>query len=65
MENRRAVQGVLGLAKTYGDTRLEAACARALSFATPRYRSVKTILVKGLDQLGPARSRRQRSRDWR
>jgi len=53
MENRRAVQGVLGLAKTYGDARLEAACTRALRFATPRYRSVKTILVKGLDQHAP------------
>ena len=30
--------------------RLEAACQRALSFDNPRYRSVKTILDKGLDQ---------------
>ncbi|MEX3640485.1 IS21 family transposase, partial [Paraburkholderia sp. BR14320] len=29
--------------------RLEAACERALVFASPRYRTVKTILDKGLD----------------
>lgn len=50
LENLRAAQGVLHLAKTYGTARLEAACARALSFANPRYRTVKTILAKGLDQ---------------
>jgi len=27
-----------------------AACVRALSFGSPRYRTVKTILAKGLDQ---------------
>ena len=31
--------------------RLEAACRRALAFDTPKYRSVKVILEKGLDQL--------------
>ncbi|NTU62679.1 MAG: hypothetical protein HGB05_04585, partial [Chloroflexi bacterium] len=44
------------LGKTYGPVRLEAACHRALAFANPRYRTVKTILAKGLDQL--PRSRR-------
>jgi len=51
LENRRAVQGLLGLEKRYGASRLEAACQRALAFDTPRYRAVKTILAKGLDQL--------------
>lgn len=46
----RAVQGLLRLAKTYGDARLEAACARANRFGTPTLRAVKTILKKGLDQ---------------
>ncbi len=46
----RAVQGVLRLAKSYGDIRLEAACRRANHFGTPTYRAVKTILQKGLDQ---------------
>lgn len=51
LDNLRAVQGILRLGNTYGPVRLEAACHRALAFANPRYRTVKTILVKGLDQL--------------
>jgi len=52
--NLRAAQGVLRLEKPYGAGRLEAACARALRFGNPRYRTVKTILAKGLDQVrGP------------
>ena len=51
LDNLRAVQGILRLGKTYGPVRLEAACRRALEFANPRYRTVKTILAKGLDQL--------------
>jgi hypothetical protein len=51
LDNLRAVQGILRLGKTYGPVRLEAACHRALAFANPRYRTVKTILAKGLDQL--------------
>ena len=50
LDNLRAAQGVVRLGKTYGSTRLEAACARALAFDSPRYRTVKTILSKGLDQ---------------
>ena len=50
LDNLRAAQGTVGLAKRYGRKRLEAACARALAFDTPRYRSVKTILDRGLDQ---------------
>ena len=50
LDNLRAAQGVVGLKKTYGPTRLEAACTRALAFDSPRYRTVKTILSKGLDQ---------------
>ncbi|HYQ90708.1 MAG TPA: IS21 family transposase, partial [Candidatus Competibacteraceae bacterium] len=51
LDNLRAVQGILRLGNTYGPVRLEAACHRALAFANPRYRTVKTILAKGLDQL--------------
>lgn len=51
--NLRAAQGVIGLAKRFGPTRLEAACDRALSFDSPLYRTVKTILEKGLDQQPP------------
>jgi transposase len=50
LDNLRAAQGVIGLGKRYGPCRLEAACQRALAFDNPRYRTVKTILEKGLDQ---------------
>jgi len=50
LDNLRAVQGLIRLAKTYGEPRLEAACERALSFEAPRYRTVKDILKNGLDQ---------------
>jgi hypothetical protein len=52
--NRRAAQGVLRLEKSYGARRLEAACARAIRFGCVRYRTVKPILAKGLDQAVPA-----------
>lgn len=51
LDNLRAAQGVVGLGKKYGALRLENACARALHFDNPRYKTVKTILEKGLDQL--------------
>jgi len=50
LDNLRAAQGVVGLKKKYGTVRLEAACQRALAYDNPRYRTVKTILEKGLDQ---------------
>ena len=50
LENLRAAQGLLRLAKRYSPARLEAACRRALDFGNPRYRAVKTILDRGLDQ---------------
>jgi len=51
LDNLRAAQGIVGLKKKYGADRLEAACKRALHFDNPRYRTVKTILSKGLDQV--------------
>jgi hypothetical protein len=50
LDNLRAAQGVIGLANKHGDTRVEAACQRALEFDDPRYRTIKTILARGLDQ---------------
>jgi transposase len=47
----RACLGLFSLGKRYGAARLDAACARALRTGTPRYRSVKSILVAGLDRL--------------
>lgn len=49
LDHLRAAQGVVRLEQKFGATRLEAACHRALAFDAPRYRTVKTILDKGLD----------------
>jgi len=54
LENLRAAQSVLRLAKPYGEARLDVACRRAINFGEPRYRTVKTILEKGLDQMPEA-----------
>ena len=54
LERLRAAQGVIGLGKTYGNARLEAACARALAHGSPFYRTVKTILSTGADKAPPA-----------
>ena len=50
LDNLRAAQGVVRLAKKYGPARLEAACTRALHFGNVKYRTVKSILHQGLDQ---------------
>lgn len=50
LDKLRAAQGVVRLAKTHGNARVEAACERALAFGDPRYRTIKTILARGLDQ---------------
>jgi transposase len=53
--NLRAAQGILRLEQSYGAARLEVACTRALAAGSARYRTVKTILAKHLDQpLAPA-----------
>jgi transposase len=46
----RACLGIMRLAGRYGDERLEAACARALSVRAHSYRSVESILRNGLDK---------------
>lgn len=51
LDNLRAAQGVIGLKKKYGATRLEAACRRALYFGNAKRKAVKSILEKGLDQV--------------
>lgn len=45
----RPCLGLLRLGKRYDNTRLEAACARALAVQATSYRSVKSILEHGLD----------------
>ena len=47
--NLRGAQGLIRLREQVGDARLEAACERALAFSSPKYRTVKGILDKGLD----------------
>jgi transposase len=46
----RACLGLLSHARGYGETRLEAACARALAIDAPSVRSITSILRQGLDQ---------------
>jgi len=45
-----ACYGLMRLGQSYGDERLEAACARALTLGTESYRSIESILKKGLDR---------------
>jgi transposase len=45
----RAIQGIIRLRERYGDTRLDAACARAIAVGDPGYRTVKGILVAGTE----------------
>jgi len=47
----RSAQGIIRLADTYGERRLEAACALALEVGDPAYRTVKGILAAGREQL--------------
>jgi transposase len=45
----RAIQGIIRLRETYGDDRLDAACARAIAVGDPGYRTVKGILAAGTE----------------
>lgn len=45
----RAIQGIIRLRETYGDARLDAACARAIDVGDPGYRTVRGILVAGTE----------------
>jgi transposase len=46
----RSCLGLLGLSKRYGRERLEAACRRVVALDICSYKSVKSILEKGLDK---------------
>lgn len=48
----RACLGLLGLAKRYGNARLEAACERTLALGTFKYRHVRDVLANNLDRVG-------------
>ena len=43
--------GIVRLADKYDEDRLEAACRRALAYSSVSYKSVKSILEKGLDRI--------------
>ena len=49
----RSCIGIVRLAKTHGNDRLEAACARALEIGARSYSSVKSILQNNLDRKRP------------
>lgn len=49
----RTCLGLMRLAKSYGPQRMEAACERALSVGAYSYRSIESILKKGLDKQPP------------
>lgn len=50
LDRLRSVQALLWLLDQVGNTRLEAACQRALHFGDVRYRRIKDILNAALDQ---------------
>jgi transposase len=47
----RACLGLMGLARRYGNERVDAACRRALACGAISYTSVKSILAENLDRL--------------
>jgi len=47
----RSCLGIIRLGRRFGSARLEAACGRALLLGALSYRSVRSILEKGLDRL--------------
>ncbi len=51
LDNLRAAQGIVDFKRRYGKARVNAACQRALNYNNIRYRAIKQILEKGLDQL--------------
>ncbi|HXX65771.1 MAG TPA: IS21 family transposase, partial [Polyangiaceae bacterium] len=52
----RSCLGILRLAKRYGEARVEAACARAMTAGARSYRHVESILKHGLDRVAPNES---------
>ena len=49
----RAAQGVIGLADRHDTSRLEAACAKAITAGDPSYRTIKGILAAGAERDQP------------
>ena len=51
LQGYRPAQGILRLANTYGETRLESACSVALEFGFTRVRQISDMLKNGRDKL--------------
>jgi len=51
VQGYRAIMGIIRLARVWSKERVDAACARALAIGAYNYRSVRSILEKGLDQV--------------
>ena len=49
-QSSRSCLGILRLGKAYGEERLEAACRRALTLGSYRYKSIESILKHRLDE---------------
>lgn len=49
LNHLRSAQGVLGLADKHGPTRLDAACAKAITVGDPSYRTIRGILAVGAE----------------
>ena len=49
----RACLGVMRLARSYPNERVEAAARRALTYNACSFRSMKSILIRGLDRIAP------------
>lgn len=47
----RSALGIMRLGKHYGEGRLDAACKRALEIGASSYKSIESILKKGLDRI--------------
>ena len=59
----RSCMGLLKLAEKYSDSRLEAACKKALSFtASPSYKSISNILATGADKTGESGTTKQKAK---
>ena len=51
IQGYRAIMGIIKLARAWPKERVDAACKRALAIGAISYRSVRSILEKGLDQV--------------
>lgn len=60
----RACLGIVRLAKSFGQARVEAACSRSLDIGARTYGSVKSILDKGLDRVADTGPATDRTSDW-